>query len=331
VDADAYAAAHQAEWRRLDALVKRRRRLSGPEIDELVGLYQSTATHLSVLRSAAGDPVLVTALSARVARARVAVTGPGGRGWSTAAHFFAVSFPAMAYRARWWWLVTSLGCVATSLLIGWWVARSPAVQAALLPRAAVRDLVNHQFRRYYSEYPATSFAAQVWTNNAWLAALALISGVLLGLPTLWLLLTNAANAGVAGGLMAAHGKTALFFALIAPHGMLELSAVFLAAATGLRLGWTVIDPGPRPRARALAEEGRASVTVALGVAAALAVSGVIEAFVTPSPLPTWARIGLGAAAEALFLGYVLAAGRRAVTAGRSADMAHAPDEQPVAG
>ncbi len=37
----------------------------------------------------------------------------------------------------------------------------------------------------------------------------------------------------------------------------------------------------------------------------LLVSGLIEAFVTPSPLPTWARIGIGAVAEAAFLGYVI--------------------------
>jgi uncharacterized membrane protein SpoIIM required for sporulation len=331
VEADAYTAAHQAEWRRLDALVKRRRRLSGQEVDELVSLYQRTTTHLSVLRSAAHDPILVAALSGRVARARAAVTGAGPAGWSTVGRFFAVSFPAMAYRARWWWLATALGSAAASLLIGWWVARSPQAQAALLPRAQVRDLVNHQFRHYYSQYPATSFAARVWTNNAWLAALALIFGILLGLPTLWVLFVNAANVGVAGGLMAAYGKSALFFALILPHGMLELSALFLAAATGLRLGWTVIDPGPRSRGRALAEEGRASVTIALGLVVVLGASGLIEAFVTPSPLPTWARILLGAVAEAIFLCYVLVAGRRALLAGQTPDMEHAPDELPVAG
>jgi uncharacterized membrane protein SpoIIM required for sporulation len=139
------------------------------------------------------------------------------------------------------------------------------------------------------------------------------------------------NVGVAGGLMIAHGRGVLFFALILPHGMLELTAVFLAAATGLRLGWTVIDPGPRPRGRALAEEGRASITIALGLIVVLLCSGVIEAFVTPSPLPTWARILIGAAAEAAFLGYVIVAGRRATAAGLTPDMEEAPDILPVTG
>ena len=63
----------------------------------------------------------------------------------------------------------------------------------------------------------------------------------------------------------------------------------------------------------------------------LLVSGAIEAFVTPSPLPTWARIGIGAVAEAAFLGYVIVFGRRAVAAGQSGDIARAPDALPVAG
>jgi uncharacterized membrane protein SpoIIM required for sporulation len=331
VDVDAYAAAHEAEWRRLDALVKRRRRLSGEEIDELVSLYQRTTTHLSAVRSSGHDPILVAALSSRVARSRAAVTGAATPGWDVISRFALVSFPAMVYRVRWWWLATTAGSLVVALLIGWWVARSPQVQSALLPRAQVRDLVNHQFQHYYSEFPATSFAAQVWTNNAWVAAQSLIFGILLGLPTLWVLFSNAANVGVSGALMITHGRGVLFFALILPHGMLELSAVFLAAATGLRLGWTIIDPGPRSRVRALAEEGRASITIAIGLIVVLLCSGAIEAFVTPSPLPTWARIGIGAAAEAVFLAYVLVLGRRAVTAGLTADIDEAPDTLPVTG
>jgi uncharacterized membrane protein SpoIIM required for sporulation len=331
VDVAAYAAAHEAEWRRLDALVKRRRRLTGAEVDELVALYQQTTTHLSAVRSAGTDPILVAALSSRVARARAAVTGSATPAWSVIGRFVMVSFPAMAYRARWWWLGTSAGSIGLAVIIGWWVARSATVQAAILPPAQVSRLVNHQFQGYYSQYAASSFAAEVWTHNVWVAAESLISGILLGLPTLWVLFSNAANVGVAAGLMIAHGRGVLFFALILPHGMLELSAVFLAAATGLRLGWTIIDPGPRPRGRALAEEGRASITIALGLIVVLLVSGLIEAFVTPSPLPTWARILIGVAAEAAFLSYVIVAGRRALAAGLTADIAEAPDVVPVAG
>ena len=205
------------------------------------------------------------------------------------------------------------------------------MQASLLPRAQAARLVNHQFRGYYSQYAATSFAAKVWTNNAWVAAESLTFGILLGVPTLLVLLRNAANIGVDGGLMIAHGKGTLFFALVLPHGMLELSAVFLAAAAGLRLGWTIIDPGRRPRSVALAEEGRASVTIALGLIVVLLASGIIEAFVTPSPLPTWERILIGGCAEAAFLGYVIVLGRRAEAAGLSPDIEEAPDQLPVAG
>ena len=331
MDLAVFAAAHEAEWRRLDDLVKRRHRLTGAEVDELVALYQQTTTHLSTVRSAGQDPVLVAALSSRVARARAAVVGASAPGWGMVGRFALVSFPAMAYRVRWWWLSTAAGSLLVAFVIGWWVARSPQVQAALLPPSQVSKLVRQEFQDYYSQYAATSFAAQVWTHNVWVAAESLIFGIVLGLPTLWVLFSNAANIGAIGGLMIAHGRGVLFFALILPHGMLELTAVFLAAATGLRLGWTVIDPGPRPRGRALAEEGRASVTIALGCIVVLLTSGLIEAFVTPSPLATWARILIGAAAEAAFLGYVIVVGRRAAAAGLTADIAEAPDVAPVAG
>ena len=331
MDVDAYAMAHQAEWDRLASLVRRRRRLSGAEADELVALYQRASTHLSQLRAGAGaDPVRVARLATLVARARSAVTGTHVPSWRMVARFAARDFPAAVYRARWWWLGAAVGSIVVAVATGWWIASSPGVQAALLPPAEAKALVQQQFKGYYTANPAASFAAQVWTNNVWVAAQALICGILLGIPTVLLLLENAINVGVDGGYLFAHGKGTLFFSLILPHGMLELSAVFLAAAAGLRLGWTVIDPGNRRRGQALAQEGRAMVTITLGLVVVLGVSGLIEAFVTPSPLPTWARITIGAVAVTAFLGYALGLGRCVVPAGVTGDIEEAPDEVPVA-
>ena len=69
----------------------------------------------------------------------------------------------------------------------------------------------------------------------------------------YVLYVNAANVAVSAGLMASRGKLDIFFGLITPHGLLELTAVFLAGAVGMRLGWKVVDPGPRRRVEVLAE------------------------------------------------------------------------------
>jgi hypothetical protein len=52
----------------------------------------------------------------------------------------------------------------------------------------------------------------------------------------------------------------------------------------------------------------------------LFVSGLIEGFVTPSGLPTWARVGIGVVALGLFLLWVFVPGRRAVRAGVTGDL-----------
>jgi uncharacterized membrane protein SpoIIM required for sporulation len=141
---------------------------------------------------------------------------------------------------------------------------------------------------------------------------------------LYLLWQNVANVAVIGGIMVSHGRAGLFFGLILPHGMLELTAVFVAAGTGLRLFWSWVAPGPRPRAQALAEEGRAAMSVVLGLVGVLAVSGFIEGFVTPSGLPTGVKVAIGLVAEAAFLTYVFVLGGRATRAGVTGDVS--PEE-----
>jgi uncharacterized membrane protein SpoIIM required for sporulation len=331
VDLDAVVAAHRPTWTRLEQLLRRRRRLTGAEVDELVELYQRTATHLSVVRTASPDGVLVGNLSSLVARARSAVIGAHAPAWADLRRFFVVSFPVVAYQARRWWLGAGLASLAVAYVIGVWVAGNPEAQAAMGAPDDIRRLVNRDFADYYSENPAASFAGQVWVNNAWVSLQVIASAVLLGLPIPFILFTNAANGGAIGGLMAAHGKADVFWGLILPHGLLELTAVFLAAGVGMRLGWTVVDPGLRPRAEVLAEQGRAVMSVALGLVVVLLVSGLVEAGVTPSGMPTWARVGVGILAEVTFLAYVVVLGRRALAAGETGDVERPPDVAPSAG
>jgi hypothetical protein len=83
----------------------------------------------------------------------------------------------------------------------------------------------------------------------------------------------------------------------------------------------------------VAEEGRSAMGVALGLVVVLAISGVIEAFVTPSSLPTWARISIGAIVELAFIAYVFTIGRWACERGATGDVSarDAGDIAPVVG
>lgn len=332
MDVDAFVLTHRGTWDRLDQLIKKRRSLTGAEVDELVELYQRVSTHLSMLRSASTigtDSLMIGRLSSLIARARSAVTGAHAPVTSAFARFWTVSFPVVAYRGWRWWVGTAVAFLAVAAIIAVWVATNPEVQSAIGTPSDIDQLVNHDVASYYSEHPAAAFALQVWVNNSWVAAQCIAFAVLLGLPIPIVLFQNAANLGLIAGLMFHAGKGGILLGLLIPHGLLELTAVFLAGSAGMRLGWSVISPGDRPRGQVLAEQGRAVVSVAVGLVGVLLVSGLIEALVTPSPLPTFVRIGIGIAAEAAFVSYVIYFGRRAVKAGETGDIDDAPDVVPT--
>lgn len=321
VDVDAYVAAHRPEWDRLEGLLRRPGRLAGADLDLLVDLYQRTATHLSVVRTSSPDPQLVARLTSLVARARGVVGGRRTVGWRAVAAFATRTFPAAAYRARWWWLGVTVVTLVIAVASAAWISTHADIQAKLLTPDKVAAL-RTEFVTYYTEHPHSSFAAQVWTNNAYVAAQSLAFGLLLGLPTLYFMVSTGFQVGVPAGYLVAEGHTGQFFAYILPHGMLELTAVFLAMGAGLRLGWTVVDPGGRSRVRALAEEGRITFALAVGLTVVLFVSGLVEGFVTPSTvLAPLVKIAIGAVPEIAFVGYVVVLGRRAVRAGLTGDVA----------
>lgn len=334
MDLDVFIDRHRESWQRLEQLVKRSGRLSGPEADELIELYQRVTTHLSVVRSQMPDPATVERLSALVAQARSVLTGTHTPAWRTFTRFFTHRLPAAIYLGWRWWVPAGIAFYLVTGIIAAWIASNPDVQATIAAPEEIREMtrVGGGYESYYSSDPAGSFAAKVWTNNAWVAAACLLLGVLFAIPPVYLLFTNALNVGVGIGLMFGAGRGGVFLGLLAPHGLLELTAVFVAAGIGMRLGWQVIDPGKRTRGQALATEGRSVVAVALGLVVVLLVSGVLEGFVTPSGLPTWARVGIGVVAEVLFLLYVFVIGRRAARQGETGDMdaSEREDVAPVA-
>lgn len=316
-DLDRYLLSNRPSWDRLSELTTRVRSspaaLQPQEIDEFLRLYQRASSQLSHARTHYGDPDLTAELTSRVASAHSALYRRTASPFATMKRFFTVTFPGSVWHIRRFVLVAAFVTFAPALVLAAWLANNPEALEVASPEAARAAYVSEEFEDYYSSAPAAEFATSVLINNIQVSFLAFALGVTLCVGTVYILAFNGANLGVALAVFIAAGQQTKFWGLILPHGLLELSAVVIAGAAGLRLGWTIIDPGDRRRGAAFTEEGRRSITVILGLILAFIVAGLIEGFITPS-LPTALRVAIGVAVELAFVTYIVAFGRRSEAA-----------------
>lgn len=319
MNVDQFITRNEGAWRRLDDLTKRARKgldgLTPAELDELIALYQRTSAHLSDARGAYPNSALQRELTRRVAQAHGVIYGKRPRTLRTVGRFFSETFPAAVWHDRRFVLAAALLFFGPAIILGTWLGTSQKALDAAIPAEARDYYREEQFEQYYSSEPAAQFATEVTINNIRVAILAFALGILLCVGTVWVLVNNGAQVGLISGVFIYAGDGERFFGLILPHGLLELSAIVVAGAAGLRLGWTVIAPGDRLRGVALAEEGRRSVVIIMGLFLAFVVAGLIEGFVTGSGLPTLARVGIGLLVLTSAVLWVVVQGRKAAAKG----------------
>ncbi len=318
---DSYVQANQSEWARLEELVEKAgtngKGLSGDELDELLSRYQATSSQLSHVRSAYGDPAIAARLTRAVAAARAVIYGAQPRARGALRNFFLNTFPAAVWTSRTAIFISALAFFIPAIATGIWIATSPTAIDALTTPALREAYIQEDFEAYYSSAPAAEFSTRVLVNNIQVSFLAFVTGIAWSVPTILLLAFNGAGIGQAAGLFHDAGEAGRFWGLILPHGLLEITAIVVAGGAGLRLGWSLISPGDRPRSVALAEEAQRAASVIIGLVIVFIIAGLIEGFVTPSPLDTWARVSIGAAAFAAFWAYVLGLGPTAAAKGHT--------------
>lgn len=312
MDIDAFVAAHQGAWWRLQQLTEQARKasktaVSPDELDEMVHLYQRSGANLAHARvQYAADSALVNRLTLLVTDAHGVLYGqPDTEVKRGLQQFATVTFPAAIYSLRRYIVVATLLTCVPWAFFQIWLAISPAAFDVVAPDAAAQQYIEQDFEAYYSNQPSQNFATQVFVNNVRVGFLAFAAGILLCVVTALLLAFNGANVGVAGGLFTNVGQADKFWGLILPHGMLEISAVIVSGAAGLRIGWAIIDPGDRTRANALTEEARRVGSVLIGLIVAFGLAAVVEGFVTGKPWPTALRISIGVFVFVLFWGLTI--------------------------
>jgi len=318
VDLDAYTEVHRDRWAELDRLA-RNRHASGADVDRLVSAYQQGATDLARIRGAAPRTAVGDRLSLSLFRARLRFTGTPVDPLSAVTSFFVVQLPAALHRVRWLTLWVALATALVATVVAVWISTTPGATATFGTPEALRRYATQDFQDYYSDHGLGAFTAQVWTNNAYIAASMVAFGIT-GVFVPFSIGQNAIGLGVSAAIMHSQGRLGDFFLYIAPHGQLELYSVFVAAAAGLMIFWSWVAPGSRTRAQALAEDGRALITIAVGLTLTLLLSGIVEGTVTRQDWPWPVKIGIGTVALAAVLWYQWVLGGRAHRAGERGDL-----------
>ena len=179
-----------------------------------------------------------------------------------------------------------------AFLSGAWALERPRQRrpaSCPAPYRAVTEPRPHGSNDGLSSSQRAEVSSEIFTNNIEVTFLAFAGGILLGLGTAVLLVSNGVLLGTVAGLAIGSGNGRVFFELVVAHGVLELSCITVAGAAGLRLGWSIVDPGLRTRMASLGAEARRSVAIVLGTMPWLVVAGLTEGFVTGSRDPAGRR------------------------------------------
>ncbi len=308
---EAFIAARRARWHELETMLRQSRRgrlrdIPAAQLERFGALYREAASDLAIARRDFADDAITVFLNNLCARAHPMLF----RSTPLRAHDLVLRFLVgvpRAFRERRTYVLASLGLLLAGAIAGWLaVDLRPDLRASLIPASGFDQLARGQLNTLPN---APLLGTVIITNNIKVAAVCFLGGALAGLPTAFILATNGWMLGTIAAAVHQGGYDLAFWSLIVPHGVLELSIIVIAGAAGLYIGDAILRPGLLSRSEAFTRAALSSLGLAAGAASLLIVSGLVEAYVSPSGLPAGVKLLVGAVAGVALYSWLLLAGR----------------------
>jgi uncharacterized membrane protein SpoIIM required for sporulation len=313
---DDFVASRRPRWDDLETILQRSRRgrlrdTPAAEMERFGLLYRAAASDLAIARRDFPDSDITMYLNELCARAHPLLYRAPPVRPAALLHGFVVGIPR-AFRARRTYVLLSLALMAAGVLSGWLaVELRPDLRSSLVPQSGFDQLARGQVNALPD---APLLGTVIITNNIKVAAVCFLGGALLGLPTALILAANGWMLGTIAAAVHQGGYDLTFWALIVPHGVLELSVIIIAGAAGLAVGDAILRPGLLRRVDALSRAAMSVLGLAAGAALLLVLAGLLESYVSPSGLPAWAKLLIGACVGGLLYTWLLVVGRQRGTA-----------------
>ncbi len=305
----------QPYWARLESLLGDIEQhglhaLGRDDLRELGLLYRQTATDLSAVRSDPSSVQQSRYLNQLLGRAHNAVYSGQKKTVSRVIQFFWNEYPVI-FRRYLSYTAASTAIFALGALAGMFITlSSPDYMREFLGPQMVSTIEKHEMWTHSVVAAAPQESSFIMTNNMTVSFLTFAGGITAGLWTLFQLFFNGMLLGVIGVACAMNDMSIKLWSFVAPHGVLELPAIFIAGGAGLRLAQALLFPGTLSRRDSLAIGGNQAVQLLVGVIPVLIIAGTIEGFFSPSSVPAPAKFLVAALLFTLFTLYLTFGGKR---------------------
>ncbi len=311
---------HRDEWKELENMItnlhKNKRTATSKMIERFNRLYQKSAQHLSYSQTYFPDEEVTPYLNGLVSKAHNLLYKDQISSFKQIQHFFSTTFIGL-FIAQWKFsfiamLIFTLGGIGSYAA----VMNDSLNLYSILPADIAYGINPDQLGE--GQVDAPTMSAEIMTNNIQVAILAFASGITFGIFTVYLLLYNGIIIGALAAVFYQHGMMYEFWAYIVPHGMIELTAIFIAGGAGLLMGYKLLVPGPYSRTFHLKQQAKRSVQLLLGTIPLFVIAAIIEGFITPANIPLEVKyfvafVTIIALIVYLFIGNQLLQKRRAAT------------------
>ena len=307
--AERFVTTHRESWQRLDSLVKKAKNssihlLKNEEIEEVGVLYRRAAADLARAQtrfsnSSAGRE-LVRSLNDLLLSAHTLVHASTPANSTNAWDFIVYGFPA-AFRRQWRAIAISALFLTLPAFLAYIVILSnPASAPLFVPDHVIQQVQERADKKIVTGWggntdfegllASPAISSYIMTNNIRVSIGAVALGITMGIGTAYMLIINGMLLGGLSAVATNFHVDLLFWAVILPHGIIELTAISIAGGAGFLLAKALFAPGALLRSDALRLAGKEAVLLLCGVAMMLVIAGIIEGFITPLPFPPYSKL-----------------------------------------
>ncbi|AOT72893.1 stage II sporulation protein M [Geosporobacter ferrireducens] len=266
-------------------------RISSDKVDRFLYLFRTASHHLGYVRTYYPGSKLEKYLNNLVGNAHHHLYAVRKNPWYDFKNFICFGFPQQIYRYRFSIYLSFFVFLLGGFISFFMVIQNSSTSLYFLPKS-ILETIDYSFTPKQWDYPLMSSIIMI--NNIGVSLKAFVFGIFLGIGTLYILFFNGCILGALTGLVWGNGDLVAYASLILPHGILELTAIFIAGGAGLLLGKGLLIPGKYKRLDVVVKNGKEGIKLLLGAAIFLIIAGLIEGFFTPLDVSPMIKLAFSA-------------------------------------